>query len=180
MFTEGRCCAISGRSVVVSLQHRRPRATSLIAHLSVRPRVLRRPDNKSLRRIRNRDTASILAEVEHLHRQHGYARFMFYDDELNVSKSYVERTACPILHSRSAPISGCAASSNRIVTSDQHRRCSAPDCAGCCAASRPPTSASSSILPTTTAARTRQNQRAGNRQARRMSPSNADQRRVSE
>ena len=40
--------------------------------------------------IRNRDTGSILKEVEHLHVEHGYTGFMFYDDELNVSKSFVE------------------------------------------------------------------------------------------
>ncbi|MDB5225309.1 MAG: radical protein [Candidatus Adlerbacteria bacterium] len=47
-------------------------------------------NSKSLRQIRNRDTASILAEVEHLHREHGHTGFMFYDDELNVSTSFVE------------------------------------------------------------------------------------------
>jgi radical SAM superfamily enzyme YgiQ (UPF0313 family) len=68
------------------------RATSLIAQLGC-------PfgcgfcggrNSKSLRQIRNRDTASILREVEHLHVEHGYTGFMFYDDELNVSKSFVE------------------------------------------------------------------------------------------
>lgn len=43
-----------------------------------------------LRRIRMRSTASIVAEVESLHRRWGYTGFMFYDDELNVSKSMVE------------------------------------------------------------------------------------------
>ena len=47
-------------------------------------------NSKSLRVIRNRSVASILAEVEHLHTDHGYTGFMFYDDELNVSKSMVE------------------------------------------------------------------------------------------
>lgn len=47
-------------------------------------------NSKSLRQIRNRDTASILREVEGLHREYGYTGFMFYDDELNVSKSFVE------------------------------------------------------------------------------------------
>lgn len=68
------------------------RATSLIAQLGC-------PfgcgfcggrNSKSLRLIRNRTVESILAEVEHLHRNHGYTGFMFYDDELNVSKSMVD------------------------------------------------------------------------------------------
>src|SRR5579872_4477861 len=68
------------------------RATSLIAQLGC-------PfgcgfcggrNSKSLRLIRNRTVASILSEVEHLHRTYSYNGFMFYDDELNVSKSMVE------------------------------------------------------------------------------------------
>ncbi|AMN43783.1 B12-binding domain-containing radical SAM protein [Rhodoplanes sp. Z2-YC6860] len=68
------------------------RATSLIAQLGC-------PfgcgfcggrNSKSLRQIRNRSVESILFEVENLHRDHGYTGFMFYDDELNVSKSFVE------------------------------------------------------------------------------------------
>ena len=68
------------------------RATSLIAQLGC-------PfgcgfcggrNSKSLRQIRNRSVESILFEVEHLNREHGYTGFMFYDDELNVSKSFVE------------------------------------------------------------------------------------------
>jgi radical SAM superfamily enzyme YgiQ (UPF0313 family) len=47
-------------------------------------------NSKTLRLIRNRSVASILAEVELLHRTYGYTGFMFYDDELNVSKSIVE------------------------------------------------------------------------------------------
>jgi anaerobic magnesium-protoporphyrin IX monomethyl ester cyclase len=47
-------------------------------------------NSKSLRLIRNRSTASIVAEVEQLHKTYGYTGFMFYDDELNVSKSLVE------------------------------------------------------------------------------------------
>lgn len=43
-----------------------------------------------LRRIRTRSTESILTEVEMLHNQHGYTGFMFYDDEMNVSKSMIE------------------------------------------------------------------------------------------
>lgn len=46
--------------------------------------------SKSLRLIRNRSVASILAEVEDLHQTYGYTGFMFYDDELNVSKSMVD------------------------------------------------------------------------------------------
>lgn len=47
-------------------------------------------NSKSLRLIRNRSVNSILMEVELLHRTYGYTGFMFYDDELNVSKSMVE------------------------------------------------------------------------------------------
>jgi anaerobic magnesium-protoporphyrin IX monomethyl ester cyclase len=43
-----------------------------------------------LRRIRTRTTASIVAELEFLHREYGYTGFMAYDDELNVNKSIVE------------------------------------------------------------------------------------------
>lgn len=43
-----------------------------------------------LRRIRTRSTSSILSELEMLHVNHGYTGFMFYDDELNVSKSIIE------------------------------------------------------------------------------------------
>jgi anaerobic magnesium-protoporphyrin IX monomethyl ester cyclase len=68
------------------------RATSLIAQLGC-------PfgcgfcggrNSKSLRQIRNRSVESILHEVELLHRYHGYTGFMFYDDELNVSRSFVD------------------------------------------------------------------------------------------
>ena len=47
-------------------------------------------NSKTLRVIRNRSVASILREVEALHRDHGYTGFMFYDDELNVAKSMIE------------------------------------------------------------------------------------------
>lgn len=47
-------------------------------------------DSNALRRIRTRSTPSILAELEELHRAYRYTGFMFYDDELNVSKSLVE------------------------------------------------------------------------------------------
>jgi anaerobic magnesium-protoporphyrin IX monomethyl ester cyclase len=47
-------------------------------------------NSKSLRVIRNRTTESILAEVRHLHEAYGYTGFMFYDDELNVSKTFLD------------------------------------------------------------------------------------------
>ena len=68
------------------------RATSLIAQLGC-------PfgcgfcggrNSRSLRNIRTRTTASIVAELEGLHRDFGYTGFMFYDDELNVSKTMVQ------------------------------------------------------------------------------------------
>jgi radical SAM superfamily enzyme YgiQ (UPF0313 family)/intein/homing endonuclease len=43
-----------------------------------------------LRRIRTRSTENIVAEIEHLHRTYGFRAWMFYDDELNVSKTFVE------------------------------------------------------------------------------------------
>lgn len=46
-------------------------------------------NSKSLRVIRTRSEQSIVDEVEFLHREYGYTGFMFYDDELNVSKSMV-------------------------------------------------------------------------------------------
>jgi radical SAM superfamily enzyme YgiQ (UPF0313 family) len=46
-------------------------------------------NSKSLRVIRNRTVDSILAEVEALHCEHGFTGFMFYDDELNVSRTFV-------------------------------------------------------------------------------------------
>ena len=93
MFTEGPMPArhlVDLKSYRYSIEGHR--ATSLIAQLGC-------PfgcgfcggrNSKSLRQIRNRDTDSILQEVEHLHVEHGYTGFMFYDDELNVSKSFVE------------------------------------------------------------------------------------------
>jgi anaerobic magnesium-protoporphyrin IX monomethyl ester cyclase len=47
-------------------------------------------NSKSLRLVRNRSTESIIAEMRQLHLAYGYTGFMFYDDELNVSKSFVE------------------------------------------------------------------------------------------
>jgi radical SAM superfamily enzyme YgiQ (UPF0313 family) len=93
MFTDGPLPArhlVDLKSYRYSIEGHR--ATSLIAQLGC-------PfgcgfcggrNSKSLRLIRNRSVASILQEVEHLHAQHGYTGFMFYDDELNVSKSFVE------------------------------------------------------------------------------------------
>jgi len=45
--------------------------------------------SKMLRKIRTRSTESIVAEVEHLHREYGFTGFMMLDDELNVNKSIV-------------------------------------------------------------------------------------------
>jgi anaerobic magnesium-protoporphyrin IX monomethyl ester cyclase len=68
------------------------RATSLIAQLGC-------PygcgfcggrNSRSLRMIRTRTTASIVREIEVLHRDYGFQGFMFYDDELNVNKGLVE------------------------------------------------------------------------------------------
>lgn len=47
-------------------------------------------NSKSLRLIRTRTTASIISELRWLHENHGYTGFMFYDDELNVNKSFVD------------------------------------------------------------------------------------------
>ena len=47
-------------------------------------------NSKSLRVTRTRSTASILNEIEMLYKVYGYTGFMFYDDELNVSKSMTE------------------------------------------------------------------------------------------
>jgi radical SAM superfamily enzyme YgiQ (UPF0313 family) len=43
-----------------------------------------------LRKIRSRSTASVLDEMCELYRTYGTRGFMFFDDELNVSKSFVE------------------------------------------------------------------------------------------
>lgn len=43
-----------------------------------------------LRRVRQRSTASVVAEVEHLYRAYQYTGFNFYDDELNVNRGLVE------------------------------------------------------------------------------------------
>ena len=46
--------------------------------------------SKSLRVIRTRSIESIVKEMEAIHRTYGYTGFMFYDDELNISKSMTE------------------------------------------------------------------------------------------
>ncbi len=45
--------------------------------------------SKSLRLIRNRSVDSIINEIRWLYETYGYTGFMFYDDELNVSKSFI-------------------------------------------------------------------------------------------
>lgn len=47
-------------------------------------------NSPTLRQIRTRSTDSIVREIEALYRTFGYTGFMFYDDELNVSRSMVE------------------------------------------------------------------------------------------
>ncbi len=47
-------------------------------------------NSKSLRVTRNRSTFNIVNEIRWLHETYGYTGFMFYDDELNVSKSFVD------------------------------------------------------------------------------------------
>jgi radical SAM superfamily enzyme YgiQ (UPF0313 family) len=47
-------------------------------------------NSKSLRTIRTRSSQSIVAEVKMLYESYGFTGFMFYDDELNVSKNMVE------------------------------------------------------------------------------------------
>lgn len=42
-----------------------------------------------LRRIRTRSNEQIIEEILHLHQEYGFTGFMFYDDELNVSKSMI-------------------------------------------------------------------------------------------
>ncbi|MEL6183959.1 MAG: radical SAM protein [Myxococcota bacterium] len=45
--------------------------------------------SNALRVIRTRSVTSVVHEVERLHRAYGYTGFMFYDDELNVSKTMI-------------------------------------------------------------------------------------------
>ena len=47
-------------------------------------------NSKALRVIRTRTTASVLTELEYLYTTYGYTGFMFYDDELNVNKGFVD------------------------------------------------------------------------------------------
>ncbi|MDA0335146.1 MAG: radical SAM protein [bacterium] len=47
-------------------------------------------NSKSLRMIRTRSSASIVAEIEELYRSYGFTGFMFYDDELNVNKEMLQ------------------------------------------------------------------------------------------
>jgi anaerobic magnesium-protoporphyrin IX monomethyl ester cyclase len=68
------------------------RATSLIAQLGCpfHCGFCGGRNSKSLRLIRNRSVTSIVSEIRWLHEKYGFTGFMFYDDELNVSKSFVE------------------------------------------------------------------------------------------
>lgn len=43
-----------------------------------------------LRRVRIRSTQSVLGELRHLYERYGYTAFMAFDDELNVSKTFLE------------------------------------------------------------------------------------------
>ena len=67
------------------------RATSLIAQLGCpfSCGFCGGRHSNSLRVTRTRSTQSIVDELEVLHKTYGYTGFMFYDDELNVSKSLV-------------------------------------------------------------------------------------------
>lgn len=47
-------------------------------------------NSRSLRVIRTRSEWSIVEEIRWLHETYGYTGFMFYDDELNVSKTFVK------------------------------------------------------------------------------------------
>jgi radical SAM superfamily enzyme YgiQ (UPF0313 family) len=68
------------------------RATSLIAQLGCpfNCGFCGGRNSKSLRVIRTRSIQSIVNEMEDLYKRYGYTGFMFYDDELNVSKSMVQ------------------------------------------------------------------------------------------
>jgi len=46
--------------------------------------------SNTFRRIRMRNTDSVMREVDFLYKEFGYTGFMFYDDELNVNRSMVE------------------------------------------------------------------------------------------
>jgi anaerobic magnesium-protoporphyrin IX monomethyl ester cyclase len=90
MFTDGPLPArhlVDLKSYRYSIEGHR--ATSLIAQLDCPFGCGFCGGRNSKSQIRNRSVDSILFEVEHLHRENGYTGFMFYDDELNVSKSFV-------------------------------------------------------------------------------------------
>jgi radical SAM superfamily enzyme YgiQ (UPF0313 family) len=67
-------------------------ATSLIAQLGCpfKCGFCGGRNSRSLRVIRSRSEWSIVEEVRWLHETYGYTGFMFYDDELNVSKTFVK------------------------------------------------------------------------------------------
>lgn len=68
------------------------RATSLIGQLGCpyQCRFCGGRESPMLRRIRNRAPDSIIEEIRRLYQEYRYTGFMFYDDELNVSKSMVD------------------------------------------------------------------------------------------
>ena len=72
------------------------RATSMISQLGCPFRCTFCSGRNSpyLRLIRNRSVDSVISEMEEIHLTYGYKGIMFYDDELNVSKSMV-----PLMHS---------------------------------------------------------------------------------
>lgn len=47
-------------------------------------------ESSMLRKIRTRNTETIVSEINHLHSRYGIRGIMFYDDELNVNKSMVQ------------------------------------------------------------------------------------------
>lgn len=47
-------------------------------------------NSRSLRVIRTRSEKSIIDEIRYLYKTYGYTGFMFYDDEMNVSKTFVK------------------------------------------------------------------------------------------
>lgn len=50
-----------------------------------------------LRKIRTRSVDSIIAEMQHLYEGYGYRGFMFFDDELNVSRTFMDLLARVVL-----------------------------------------------------------------------------------
>jgi len=67
-------------------------ATSLIAQLGCpfKCGFCGGRNSRSLRLIRTRSEFSIIEEVRWLYENYGYTGFMFYDDELNVSKTFIK------------------------------------------------------------------------------------------